>query len=68
LPTEGSGRLFFEYYRILHLLKPREDDPRPFFWMFENVVWMNRHDKLNICRFLEVRTFQATGLLQWYNV
>uniref|UniRef100_A0A8C5BFQ7 DNA (cytosine-5-)-methyltransferase n=1 Tax=Gadus morhua TaxID=8049 RepID=A0A8C5BFQ7_GADMO len=46
---EGSGRLFFEYYRILHLLKPREDDPRPFFWMFENVVWMNRHDKLNIC-------------------
>ncbi|KAL3064668.1 hypothetical protein OYC64_000832 [Pagothenia borchgrevinki] len=50
---EGSGRLFFEYYRILHLLKPKEEDPRPFFWLFENVVFMNTHDKVNICRFLE---------------
>ncbi|CAL8306222.1 unnamed protein product [Gadus morhua 'NCC'] len=59
---EGSGRLFFEYYRILHLLKPREDDPRPFFWMFENVVWMNRHDKLNICRFLECNPVMADAV------
>uniref|UniRef100_A0A672HRP8 PHD-type domain-containing protein n=1 Tax=Salarias fasciatus TaxID=181472 RepID=A0A672HRP8_SALFA len=29
-------------------------DPRPFFWMFENVVFMNTHDRVNICRFLEV--------------
>ncbi|KAK0153245.1 DNA (cytosine-5)-methyltransferase 3C [Merluccius polli] len=50
---EGSGRLFFDFYRILHLLKPKEDDPRPFFWMFENVVFMSTHDKHNICRFLE---------------
>uniref|UniRef100_A0A667YQU1 DNA (cytosine-5-)-methyltransferase n=1 Tax=Myripristis murdjan TaxID=586833 RepID=A0A667YQU1_9TELE len=50
---EGTGRLFFEYYRILNLLKPKEDDPRPFFWLFENVVFMNIHDKVNICRFLE---------------
>uniref|UniRef100_A0AAQ5Y038 DNA (cytosine-5-)-methyltransferase n=1 Tax=Amphiprion ocellaris TaxID=80972 RepID=A0AAQ5Y038_AMPOC len=50
---EGTGRLFFEYYRILQLLKPKEDDPRPFFWLFENVVFMNTHDKVNICRFLE---------------
>ncbi|XP_070824780.1 uncharacterized protein [Chaetodon trifascialis] len=50
---EGTGRLFFEYYRILQLLKPKEDDPRPFFWLFENVVFMNMHDKYNICRFLE---------------
>ncbi|KAJ4934839.1 hypothetical protein JOQ06_007620 [Pogonophryne albipinna] len=50
---EGSGRLFFEYYRILQLLKPKEEDPRPFFWLFENVVFMNTHDKVNICRFLE---------------
>ncbi|XP_029012266.1 uncharacterized protein LOC114858816 [Betta splendens] len=50
---EGTGRLFFEYYRILDLLKPKEDDPRPFFWLFENVVFMNTHDKVNICRFLE---------------
>uniref|UniRef100_UPI003AADEB4B uncharacterized protein n=1 Tax=Centroberyx gerrardi TaxID=166262 RepID=UPI003AADEB4B len=50
---EGTGRLFFEYYRILHLMKPREEDSRPFFWLFENVVFMNTHDKVNICRFLE---------------
>ncbi|KAM8864144.1 uncharacterized protein AB9W97_018615 isoform 1-T3 [Spinachia spinachia] len=50
---EGTGRLFFEYYRILQLLKPKEEDPRPFFWLFENVVFMNTHDKVNICRFLE---------------
>ncbi|XP_026222633.1 uncharacterized protein LOC113166723 isoform X2 [Anabas testudineus] len=50
---EGTGRLFFEYYRILQLLKPKEEDPRPFFWLFENVVFMNSHDKINICRFLE---------------
>uniref|UniRef100_A0A3Q2PPK7 DNA (cytosine-5-)-methyltransferase n=1 Tax=Fundulus heteroclitus TaxID=8078 RepID=A0A3Q2PPK7_FUNHE len=50
---EGTGRLFFEYYRILQLLKPKEHDPRPFFWLFENVVFMNTHDKVNICRFLE---------------
>ncbi|XP_068997839.1 uncharacterized protein [Embiotoca jacksoni] len=49
----GTGRLFFEYYRILELLKPKEEDPRPFFWLFENVVFMNTHDKVNICRFLE---------------
>nr|XP_061802906.1 DNA (cytosine-5)-methyltransferase 3C-like [Nerophis lumbriciformis] len=50
---EGSGRLFFDFYRILQLLKPREEDHRPFFWLFENVVFMNIHDKVNICRFLE---------------
>lgn len=51
---EGTGRLFFEFFRILQLLKPKEEDLRPFFWLFENVVFMNSHDKVNICRFLEV--------------
>ncbi|XP_062282462.1 DNA (cytosine-5-)-methyltransferase 3 beta, duplicate a [Scomber scombrus] len=50
---EGTGRLFFEYYRILTLLKPKENDDRPFFWLFENVVFMSAHDKSDICRFLE---------------
>ncbi|KAM9829845.1 DNA (cytosine-5)-methyltransferase 3C-like isoform X2 [Syngnathus typhle] len=50
---EGSGRLFFDFYRILQMLKPREEDQRPFFWLFENVVFMNIHDRVNICRFLE---------------
>uniref|UniRef100_A0A3Q0RZ54 DNA (cytosine-5-)-methyltransferase n=1 Tax=Amphilophus citrinellus TaxID=61819 RepID=A0A3Q0RZ54_AMPCI len=50
---EGTGRLFFEFYRILTLLRPREDDNRPFFWLFENVVFMSANDKSDICRFLE---------------
>ncbi|XP_051510104.1 DNA (cytosine-5-)-methyltransferase 3 beta, duplicate a isoform X2 [Myxocyprinus asiaticus] len=50
---EGTGRLFFEYYRMLTLMRPREDDDRPFFWLFENVVAMSAHDKADICRFLE---------------
>uniref|UniRef100_A0A3B5AH17 DNA (cytosine-5-)-methyltransferase n=1 Tax=Stegastes partitus TaxID=144197 RepID=A0A3B5AH17_9TELE len=50
---EGTGRLFFEFYRILTLLKPKEDDNRPFFWLFENVVFMSANDKSDICRFLE---------------
>ncbi|KAM4563623.1 DNA (cytosine-5)-methyltransferase 3B-like, partial [Odontesthes bonariensis] len=50
---EGTGRLFFEYYRILQLLMPKKEDTRPFFWLYENVVFMNTHDKVNICRFLE---------------
>uniref|UniRef100_A0A3Q2XHM4 DNA (cytosine-5)-methyltransferase 3B-like n=1 Tax=Hippocampus comes TaxID=109280 RepID=A0A3Q2XHM4_HIPCM len=49
-----TGRLFFDFYRILQLLKPKEEDHQPFFWLFENVVFMNMHDKVNICRFLEV--------------
>ncbi|MCJ8734989.1 hypothetical protein PDJAM_G00241590 [Pangasius djambal] len=50
---EGTGRLFFEYYRILTMMRPKEDDDRPFFWLFENVVAMSAHDKADICRFLE---------------
>ncbi|RXN11259.1 DNA methyltransferase [Labeo rohita] len=50
---EGTGRLFFEYYRLLNILKPKEDDPRPFFWLFENVVLMENKVKTDICRFLE---------------
>ncbi|XP_056130906.1 DNA (cytosine-5-)-methyltransferase 3 beta, duplicate a [Lampris incognitus] len=50
---EGTGRLFFEFYRMLTMMRPREDDNRPFFWMFENVVFMSANDKADICRFLE---------------
>ncbi|KAL6119361.1 uncharacterized protein ACO6RY_03947 [Pungitius sinensis] len=50
---EGTGRLFFEFYRLLTLLKPKEGDDRPFFWLFENVVFMSANDKSDICRFLE---------------
>lgn len=40
---------------MLTMMRPREDDDRPFFWLFENVVAMSAHDKADICRFLEVR-------------
>lgn len=56
-PAEGTGRLFFEFYRLLTMLKPKEGDNRPFFWLFENVVFMSAHDKSDICRFLEVIIF-----------
>nr|XP_042133022.1 DNA (cytosine-5)-methyltransferase 3C-like [Peromyscus maniculatus bairdii] len=50
---EGTGRLFFEFYRLLNHSRPEECDNRPFFWMFENVVAMEVGDKRDISRFLE---------------
>uniref|UniRef100_A0A673GQ85 DNA (cytosine-5-)-methyltransferase n=1 Tax=Sinocyclocheilus rhinocerous TaxID=307959 RepID=A0A673GQ85_9TELE len=51
---EGTGRLFFEFYRLLHEARPKEGDHRPFFWLFENVVAMGVSDKRDISRFLEL--------------
>lgn len=51
---EGTGRLFFEFYRLLHEARPKLGDERPFFWLFENVVAMGVSDKRDISRFLEV--------------
>lgn len=50
---EGTGRLFFEFYRLLHEARPKEGENRPFFWLFENVVAMGISDKRDISRFLE---------------
>ncbi|KAJ4929220.1 hypothetical protein JOQ06_004831 [Pogonophryne albipinna] len=50
---EGTGRLFFEFYRLLHEARPKTGDVRPFFWLFENVVAMGVSDKRDISRFLE---------------
>uniref|UniRef100_A0AAQ4QQ26 DNA (cytosine-5-)-methyltransferase n=1 Tax=Gasterosteus aculeatus aculeatus TaxID=481459 RepID=A0AAQ4QQ26_GASAC len=50
---EGTGRLFFEFYRLLSEAQPEGGDDRPFFWMFENVVAMGVNDKRDISRFLE---------------
>lgn len=55
--SEGTGRLFFEFYRLLSEAKPKEGEDRPFFWMFENVVAMSVNDKRDISRFLEVCVF-----------
>jgi DNA (cytosine-5)-methyltransferase 3B len=54
MDAEGTGRLFFEFYRLLNYSCPEEEDDRPFFWMFENVVAMEVGDKRDISRFLEV--------------
>lgn len=59
-PAEGTGRLFFEFYRLLHEARPKEGDERPFFWLFENVVAMGVSDKRDISRFLEVSLFPAS--------
>lgn len=61
-PTGGSGRLFFEFYRLLHEARPKEGDDRPFFWLFENVVAMGVSDKRDISRFLEVSSNSDGGL------
>jgi len=53
--AEGTGRLFFEFYRLLHEARPKPGDERPFFWLFENVVAMGVSDKRDISRFLEVK-------------
>uniref|UniRef100_A0A8C3AZV9 DNA (cytosine-5-)-methyltransferase n=1 Tax=Cyclopterus lumpus TaxID=8103 RepID=A0A8C3AZV9_CYCLU len=50
---EGTGRLFFEFYRLLHEARPKTGDERPFYWLFENVVAMGVSDKRDISRFLE---------------
>ncbi|XP_061551694.1 DNA (cytosine-5)-methyltransferase 3A isoform X1 [Phycodurus eques] len=50
---EGTGRLFFEFYRLLHEARPKTGEERPFFWLFENVVAMGVSDKRDISRFLE---------------
>ncbi|XP_029316284.1 LOW QUALITY PROTEIN: DNA (cytosine-5)-methyltransferase 3A [Cottoperca gobio] len=50
---EGTGRLFFEFYRLLHEARPKAGENRPFFWLFENVVAMGVSDKRDISRFLE---------------
>ena len=51
--SDGSGRLFFEFFRIMMYCKPKRDSNRPFFWLFENVVGMRHEDKKVISRFLQ---------------
>ncbi|XP_057297529.1 uncharacterized protein LOC130628583 [Hydractinia symbiolongicarpus] len=50
---DGTGRLFFEFYRILQYAKPHPIESRPFFWLFENVVGMQHVDREVINRFLK---------------
>ncbi|XP_074660607.1 DNA (cytosine-5)-methyltransferase 3B-like [Tubulanus polymorphus] len=47
---EGSGLLFFEYFRILTTIQSLQH--RHLFWLFENVVSMPKDIKSTITRFL----------------
>ena len=37
------------------MVRPREDEERPFFWLYENLVSMAAADKADICYFLECK-------------
>ncbi|KAM8953322.1 DNA (cytosine-5)-methyltransferase 3A [Pelodytes ibericus] len=50
---EGTGRLFFDFPRLLHEAQPKLDEERPFFWLFENVVAMDKSFKKVISQHLE---------------
>ena len=57
---DGTGKLFFEFFRILSYAKPPPDNQRPFFWLYENVVSMRASDKQIISRFLQVKAAVIT--------
>ncbi|XP_073528982.1 DNA (cytosine-5)-methyltransferase 3A-like [Phyllobates terribilis] len=50
----GTGSLFFDFPRLLHIIKPQPDEDRPFFWIFENVVSMEKKFKRTISQHLEM--------------
>ncbi|XP_063775531.1 DNA (cytosine-5)-methyltransferase 3A-like isoform X2 [Pseudophryne corroboree] len=49
----GTGRLFFDFPRLLHKVRPKPGEDRPFFWLFENVVAMDRMFQRTISQHLE---------------
>ena len=52
--AEGTGRLFFEFFRILSYVRLYGSGDHPLFWLYENVVSMRAQDKQTISRFLQV--------------
>ena len=52
---DGTGRLFFDFHRLVNYAMPNPINSRPFFWFFENVVGMRYSDREIISRFLECR-------------
>ncbi|XP_069830239.1 DNA (cytosine-5)-methyltransferase 3A-like isoform X2 [Dendropsophus ebraccatus] len=49
----GSGPLFFDFPRLLHKVRPQPGEDRPFFWLFENVVAMEKRFQRTISQHLE---------------
>ncbi|XP_022904316.1 DNA (cytosine-5)-methyltransferase 3A-like [Onthophagus taurus] len=50
--SDGTGILFFEFFRILSFIK-LHNEGRHLFWLFENVTSMSPESKQIITRFLE---------------
>ncbi|XP_040203583.1 DNA (cytosine-5)-methyltransferase 3A-like [Rana temporaria] len=51
----GSGQLFFDFPRLLHKVRPKPGDDRAFFWLFENVVSMDKQFSRAITQHLEIK-------------
>lgn len=66
ISVDGTGKLFFEFFRILSYAKPHPEDQRPFFWLYENVVSMRVPDKKIISRFLQVLLFPIKCMILRY--
>jgi len=48
---EGTGILFFEFYRIWHYLNVKASRANtPFYWLFENVASMENKNKDTISK------------------
>nr|CAB3239268.1 DNA (cytosine-5)-methyltransferase 3A-like [Phallusia mammillata] len=72
LDPEGSGCLFFDFYRVLRAAQPSPSPAgcncdvtgqgsRPFFWLFENVVSMKLVERHRISRFLQCEPVSANA-------
>ncbi|ESN99160.1 hypothetical protein HELRODRAFT_162653 [Helobdella robusta] len=77
LSEDGTGVLFFEFYRILKELQALMTPDRPLFWLFENVSSMQKHCKATMTRFfmchpatLDAKYFSAQNRsrLFWGNI
>nr|XP_026693797.1 DNA (cytosine-5)-methyltransferase 3A-like isoform X1 [Ciona intestinalis] len=67
LDQEGTGCLFFDFFRVLRAAEPprcdcdNKEHQRPFFWLFENVLSMKMVERERISRFLQCQPVVANG-------
>uniref|UniRef100_H2YJ39 DNA (cytosine-5-)-methyltransferase n=1 Tax=Ciona savignyi TaxID=51511 RepID=H2YJ39_CIOSA len=66
LDSDGTGCLFFDFYRILRAAEPPRCEcnagkSRPFFWLFENVLSMKLLERRRISRFLQCQPVKANA-------
>ncbi|XP_048388491.2 DNA (cytosine-5)-methyltransferase 3-like [Stegostoma tigrinum] len=68
-----SGRIIFQYYRILQYARPKEPDERPFFWIFVDPEILTQVDIKDASRFLEcdpviIHDSCASAVRLWSNI